>query len=91
MAENLASLSTEAKSKLAHVVVIDHERGTEIYGTDSQGEVISERFKSFGNLPWTAVLGALVQHTDWTTGEPGIHDLEPDTGYDRYTLPAIVH
>jgi hypothetical protein len=72
-------------------VVIDHAEGTEVCGTDSAGEEITERFKSFGNLPWTAVLGAVLREGGLGIVEPGAPDIEPDTGFQRYTFRAKVY
>ena len=89
--ENLASLSDEAKDRLSHIVVIEHDEGTEVFGTDTAGEQIADRFKSFGNLPWTAVLGAILREAGLGIVEPGAQDLEPGTGFQRYTFRAKVY
>lgn len=76
-------------AEVVHVVVVDHPDGTYVYGATVDGTPATRRFSASGNLPWGAVLGLATEHSIWRAGEPGLQDSEPETGFPRFTFPAI--
>lgn len=82
--QDLASLDQEARERMAYLVVIDHPRGVDVFGTDSEGEPITHRFSSPGTLPWGTVFGLIVREGNLSYVEPGQEDTEPGTGFPRY-------
>lgn len=88
--KDLINLDNEGLTRLAKIVVVDNPTRTDIYGTDASGETITEHFSSPGNLPWGAILNLAMSEASWSIGQPGEADMEPETGFPRYTFPTVV-
>lgn len=86
---DLASVDDATAIRLTYLVVIDHPDGTDVYGAGDDGAPVTRRLAASGNLPWGAILGLAAEHSQWRAGEPGVEDVEPETGFRRFTFPAI--
>lgn len=87
---NLINVTRQDAPQLTHIVVLDHASGTDIWGVDVDGNPVTGRFSSPGNLPWGSVLGLARAHSTWSFREPGVEEIDPDTGDRRYRFTIIL-